>query len=74
MILKGDVQLLFLSVYLYHIMEQMLQIHLGAHEESVTIVAHGIHLFSVYLPFKQRESKGYFLPLFFKSVILVHLL
>lgn len=65
MILKGDVQLPFLNMYLYNIIEQMLKIHLGAHEESMTIVAHGIHLFSVHLPFKQRESKGYFLPFFF---------
>lgn len=77
MMLKGDVQLPFLNVYLCNIIEQILKIHLGPHEESMTTVAFGIHLFSVHLPFKQRESKGYFLLFFFKKkkpVILVQLL
>lgn len=62
MMLKSDVQLPFLNVYLYNIIEQMLKIHLGPHEESMITVAQGIHLFSGQLPFKQKESKGYFLP------------
>lgn len=62
MLLKGDVQLHFLNMYLYNIIEQLLKIHLGPHEESMTTVAHHIHLFSGQLPFNQRESKGYFLP------------
>lgn len=57
-----DVQLPFLGVYLWNIIEQMLQIHLGAHEESMTIVACGIFLFSVHLLLKQTEPKEYLLP------------
>lgn len=66
-ILKGDVQLPFLNVYLHNIIEQMLKIHPGAHEESTTVVAHGVHLLAVHLPLKQRGYKGYFLPFKKKS-------
>jgi len=63
MIFKSDVQIPFLKVYLYIIIEQLLKIHLGPHEESMTWHSSILSIFAIKAERIQRVLSIIFLKI-----------